>query len=82
LLVTLDPALVTTEGYSAAEVGQTHERARTFSRRLGDRHIFVTLSGAWVFHTVWGDLEGAGVQPRGLRSRSVRMQANPARRIS
>jgi hypothetical protein len=27
LLVTLGPALVTTEGYSAAEVGQTHERA-------------------------------------------------------
>ncbi len=59
LLVTLGPALVTTEGYSAAEVGQTYERALDLSRRLGDRNIFVTLSGAWVFHVVRGDLEQA-----------------------
>jgi predicted ATPase len=59
LLVTLGPALVTTEGYSAAEVGQTYERALDLSRRLGDRNIFVILSGAWVFHTVRGDLQRA-----------------------
>jgi DNA-binding SARP family transcriptional activator/predicted ATPase len=59
LLVTLGPALVTTEGYSAAEVGETYERALHLSRRLGDRNIFVILSGAWVFHTVRGDLEKA-----------------------
>jgi DNA-binding SARP family transcriptional activator/predicted ATPase len=57
LLVTLGPALVTTEGYSAAEVGETYERALDLSRRLGDRNIFVILSGAWVFHAVRGDLE-------------------------
>jgi predicted ATPase len=59
LLVTLGPALVTTEGYSAAEVGQTYERALDLSRRLDGRNIFVILSGAWVFHTVRGDLEKA-----------------------
>ena len=59
LLVTLGPALVTTEGYSAAEVGRTYERALDLARRLGDGHIFATLSGAWVFHIVRGDLEEA-----------------------
>ena len=59
LLVTLGAALVTTEGYSAAEVGRTYERALDISRRLRDRNIFVTLSGAWVFHVVRGDLEQA-----------------------
>jgi DNA-binding SARP family transcriptional activator/predicted ATPase len=59
LLVTLGPALVTTEGYSAAEVGRTYERALELARRLGDRNIFATLSGAWVFHIVRGDLEKA-----------------------
>jgi DNA-binding SARP family transcriptional activator/predicted ATPase len=59
LLVTLGPALVTTEGYSAAEVGQTYERALDLSRRLGNRNIFVILSGVWVFHIVRGDLEQA-----------------------
>jgi len=56
LLAALGPALVTTEGYSAAEVGQTYERALELSRRLEDRNIFVILSGAWVFHVVRGDL--------------------------
>ncbi len=59
LLVALGPALVTTEGYSAVEVGETYERALILSRRLGDRNIFVILSGAWVFHIVRGDLEKA-----------------------
>ena len=59
LLVALGPALVTTEGYSAAEVGETYERALDLSRRLGGRNISVILSGAWVFHIVRGDLEKA-----------------------
>ena len=59
LLVTLGPALVTTEGYSAAEVGETYERALDLSRRLGNRNIFVILSGVWVFHIVRGHLEKA-----------------------
>jgi DNA-binding SARP family transcriptional activator/predicted ATPase len=59
LLVTLGAALVTTEGYSAAEVGETYERALELSRWLDDRNIFVVLSGAWVFHIVRGDLEKA-----------------------
>jgi DNA-binding SARP family transcriptional activator/predicted ATPase len=59
LLVTLGSALVTTEGYSAAEVGETYERALDLSRRLDNRNIFVILSGVWVFHIVRGDLEAA-----------------------
>jgi DNA-binding SARP family transcriptional activator/predicted ATPase len=59
LLVTLGPALVTTEGYSAAEVGETYQRALDLSRRLGNRNIFAILSGVWVFHIVRGDLEKA-----------------------
>jgi adenylate cyclase len=57
LLVTLGAALVTTEGYSAPEVGETYERALDLARRIEDRNIFATLSGAWVFHIVRGDLE-------------------------
>jgi DNA-binding SARP family transcriptional activator/predicted ATPase len=56
LLVTLGPALVTTEGYSSAEVGETYEKALGLSRRLGLRNIFAILSGAWVFNIVRGDL--------------------------
>ena len=59
LLVTLGPVLVTTEGYSAPEVGETYQRALDLSRRLDDRNLFVILSGAWMFHTVRGDLETA-----------------------
>ncbi len=59
LLATLGPALVTTEGYSAAEVGETYHRALEISQRLEDRNIFAILSGAWVFHMVRGDLEKA-----------------------
>ena len=59
LLATLGPALVTTEGYSAAEVGRTYDRALELSRRLGNRNIFAILSGAWVFHAVRGDLQQA-----------------------
>ncbi len=59
LLATLGPALVTTAGYSAEEVGQTYHRALELSRRFGNRHIFAILSGVWVFHIVRGDLEKA-----------------------
>ena len=59
LLATLGPALVTTEGYSAAEVGETYHRALELSKRFEDRNIFAILSGVWVFHTVRGDLEKA-----------------------
>jgi len=56
LLVTLGPTLVTTEGYSSPEVGDTYEKALDLSRRLEQRNIFAILSGAWVFNVVRGDL--------------------------
>lgn len=58
LLATLGASLVTTQGYSTPEVGETYERGLLLSRRSGDRkHAFSVLSGAWVFHIVRGDLE-------------------------
>jgi adenylate cyclase len=59
LLVTLGPALVATEGYSAVQVGETYNRALEISRRFEDRNIFAILSGAWAFHAVRGDLKAA-----------------------
>jgi DNA-binding SARP family transcriptional activator/predicted ATPase len=59
LLVTLGAVLVTTEGYSAQEVGATYNRALDLSRRFDDRSIFAALGGAWLFHMVRGDLETA-----------------------
>lgn len=59
LLVGLGAALVTTEGYSAPEVGETYGKALELSRRLEHRNVFAILSGLWVFHTVRGDLEHA-----------------------
>jgi predicted ATPase len=59
LLVTLGATLVTTEGYSAPEVGETYNRALELSKQLDNRSIFAILSGAWAFHAVRGDLEKA-----------------------
>jgi DNA-binding SARP family transcriptional activator/predicted ATPase len=59
LLAALGPALVTTEGYSAAAAGEAYERALDLSRRLGDPNILAMLSGVWVFHLVRGDLQKA-----------------------
>lgn len=59
LLAALGQALLTTEGYSAPEVGDTYHRALDLSKRLENRNIFAILSGAWAFHVVRGDLEKA-----------------------
>jgi DNA-binding SARP family transcriptional activator/predicted ATPase len=56
LLAMLGPVLVSTEGYSAAEVGATYDRSLELSARLDRRQIFPILSGAWVFHTVRGEI--------------------------
>ncbi len=57
ILVLLGTALVTTEGYSAAGVGNTYGRALSLSRRLGEYKLFTILSGSWVFHVVGGQVE-------------------------
>ena len=60
LLVTLGPVLVTTQGYSIPEVGETYERGLLLAGRLGgNEHIFAVLSGAWGFHVVSGQIEEA-----------------------
>jgi DNA-binding SARP family transcriptional activator/predicted ATPase len=59
LLVTLGAALVSTEGYSAPEVGETYHRALELSKRFDGRNQFAILSGSWAFHAVRGDLEKA-----------------------
>ncbi len=57
LLTLLGAALVTTDGYSAAEVGNTYQRALHLSRRLNGKELFTLLSGSWVFHVVRGEIE-------------------------
>lgn len=57
LLALLGAALVTTDGYSANEVGTTFKRALDLSRRLGGKKLFSLLSGSWVFHVVRGEIE-------------------------
>ena len=59
LLAALGAVLVTTAGYSAAEVGETYERALELSKRLENHNILAILIGAWLFHIVRGDLEKA-----------------------
>lgn len=59
LLATVGPAVVATAGYSAPEVGEIYHRALEIARRLDDRNLFAIQSGAWVFHTVRGDLKVA-----------------------
>jgi len=74
LLVTLGPVLVTTDGYSAAEVGETYERALELSRRLEESNRFVIVSGAWVYRVVRGDLEkalGLGIEFLGAAGRDA-----------
>ncbi len=57
ILALLGTALVTTEGYSAAEVGDTYGRALHIARRLCSHKLFAILSGSWVFHVVGGRIE-------------------------
>lgn len=58
LLLTLGPSLVSTQGYSMPEVGETYERGLLLTRRSGDQtQVFSVLSGAWLFRTVRGELE-------------------------
>ena len=58
LLVALGPTLVTAQGYSMPEVGETYDRGLLLSNRLTNtKHLFSLLSGAWVFHIVRGDIE-------------------------
>ena len=59
LLLMLGPVLVTTEAYSAPDVGATYSRALELSRRFDDRNIFLILNGLFVFHAVRGDLQAA-----------------------
>ena len=57
ILALLGTALVTTAGYSAAEVGKTDGRALQIARHLGSHKLFAILSGSWVFHVVGGHIE-------------------------
>ncbi len=60
LSVNLGPALVTTLGYAAPEVGETYQRALDLSLALKDKDCLpFALSGSWIFHIVSGEFEGA-----------------------
>jgi DNA-binding SARP family transcriptional activator/predicted ATPase len=57
ILLLLGTVLVTTDGYSALEVGATYGRALELARPLGGTKYFASLSGLWVFHVVRGEVE-------------------------
>ena len=65
LLVTLGPALVTTEGYSAAEVGETYERALELSQTARRSQYFRdSKRRLGLSHRAGRSGKGAAVQPR------------------
>ena len=65
LLVTLGPALVTTEGYSAAEVGETYHRALDLSQTARRSEYFRdSQRRLGLSHCSRRSGRGAGVQPR------------------
>lgn len=57
ILLLLGTVLVTTEGYSAEEVGSVYARALDLARPLGGTKYFTSLSGLWVYHVVRGEVE-------------------------
>lgn len=60
LLIALGVPLMATKGYGAAEVAQTYERARTFSRQLGQTtELLPVLSGLCRFYYVRADIVAA-----------------------
>ena len=72
LLVMLGPALVTTEGYSAAEVGETYERALELSRRLdGSQYFRDSERRLGVSHRAGRSGKSAAVRPRISESRGA-----------
>jgi class 3 adenylate cyclase/predicted ATPase len=51
--VTLGPALITTKGWAAREVGQAYARARELCRQVGETpHLCPVLFGMWAFYIV------------------------------
>ncbi|MGE0822437.1 MAG: adenylate/guanylate cyclase domain-containing protein [Candidatus Binatia bacterium] len=51
--VTLGPALITTKGWAAWEVGQAYARARELCRQVGETpHLCPVLFGMWAFYVV------------------------------
>jgi class 3 adenylate cyclase/predicted ATPase len=53
LQIALGPALITTKGWAAQEVGQAYARARELCRKVGETpHLFPVLFGLWAFCVV------------------------------
>lgn len=62
LQATLGPALMAIRGIAAPEVEQTFRRALALCRQVpGAPHLFQVVHGAWAWHLVRGDAEGARV---------------------
>ncbi len=60
ILVLLGPALVSTRGYAAPEVGQVYDRARLLCEFLNARQpYFPVLWGSWVFNVVRANFQAA-----------------------
>jgi class 3 adenylate cyclase/predicted ATPase len=57
LRTALGPALMSTKGLGAHEVGENYTRALTLCRQVGERsELFAVLRGLWEYHELRGDL--------------------------
>ncbi len=60
ILILLGPALVSTQGYAAPEVGRVYDRGRLLCEFLDARQTyFPVLWGSWVFHVVRANFQTA-----------------------
>ncbi|MGH7966949.1 MAG: hypothetical protein ACRERD_34860, partial [Candidatus Binatia bacterium] len=60
LHIALGPALITTKGNAAPEVGQVYSRARELCQHLGDTpQLFPVLWGTWYFHLARAEYQTA-----------------------
>ena len=60
LLSTMGPALIATEGFGSAAVGETYARARELCESMGSRpDVFPSIWGTWVYDLVRGKLRSA-----------------------
>ena len=60
LLSTIGPALIATQGFGSAAVGETYARARELCESMGSRpDIFPSMWGTWVVDLVRGKLRSA-----------------------
>jgi class 3 adenylate cyclase/tetratricopeptide (TPR) repeat protein len=75
LQIALGPALMSTKGFAAPEVGVAYARARALCQQVGETpHLFPVLRGLWEFYQVGGELQSARVLANELLTLAQRRQ--------